>query len=348
MNAPTLSSVTGRPLAARTLAGYAADWSLFTDWCAATGHRALPTDAATISAFTTACPAAPGTQRVRVAAIEHHHRDAGIDVPWKPSGATALARPARSVRARELLDPELVATALRLLPSRGWTAGLFGRRDRALLTVAAYTDLPYRELAAMTVGQLDIVDGAAGITDTTGEIHLIEGTTDPVLCGPCALVRWRRIVDIEVGGTSTKGLAGKLKNAKTVDATSRHVCRAPAPIRAKTDPAALFPTINQWGHLPAPIYPLSRHAVSILARQIHTGLPAHRELNVDDVLEVLNPAQPETAVPPVPQPAWDWVAANQKRRAAIADLASLSTVMDDIDARIDELAERTRNLELDW
>ncbi len=54
----------------------------------------------------------------------------------------------------------------------------------------------------------------------------------------------------------------------------------------------MFPPINQWGHLPAPIYPLSRHAVSILARQIHTGLPAHRDLNVDDVVEVLNPAEP--------------------------------------------------------
>ncbi len=182
MTAPTLSSVTGRPLAASTLAGYAADWSLFTDWCAATDHQALPTDAATISAFHRACPAAPGTQRVRLAAIEHYHRAAGIDIPWKPSGPAASS--SVRVRVREPLDPELVATAMRLLPSRGWTAGLFGRRDRALLTLAASTDLPYRELAVMRVGQLDIVDGAAGITDTSSEVHLIEATADPVLCGP--------------------------------------------------------------------------------------------------------------------------------------------------------------------
>ena len=62
-----LSAVTGRPLAASTIAGYAADWSLFTDWCTATDHPALPTDGATISAFTTGCPAAPATHRRRLA-----------------------------------------------------------------------------------------------------------------------------------------------------------------------------------------------------------------------------------------------------------------------------------------
>ena len=265
-----------------------------------------------------------------------------MDIPWKPT-----VPPPMSVRTREPLDPDLVATAMRLLPSRGWTAGLFGRRDRALLTLAASTELPYRELAVMTVGQLDIVDGVASITDNAGEMHLIEATDDPVLCGPCALVRWRRIVDTEVGGTSAKRLAGKLKNAKAVTATSRHVCRAPKPIRAKTDSVALFPPINQWGHLPAPIYPLSRHAISVLARQVETGLPAHRDLDVDDVVHVLNPTEPEPREPTVPLPAWDWAAANQKKKDAIAVLASLTATMDDIDARINELAERTRNLDLE-
>jgi hypothetical protein len=125
---PVLSAVTGRPLAASTLAGYAADWSLFTDWCTAVDHRALPADAATISAFQDACPGAPCTQLVRVAAIEHHHRAAGVDIPWKLEGE-------RPVRAHEPLNQVLVATAMRLLPSRGWTTGLFGRRDAAVNVV---------------------------------------------------------------------------------------------------------------------------------------------------------------------------------------------------------------------
>lgn len=41
---------------------------------------------------------------------------------------------------REPLDPDLVAAVLRLLPSRGWTAGMLGRRNKALLVLAASTD----------------------------------------------------------------------------------------------------------------------------------------------------------------------------------------------------------------
>ena len=43
----------------------------------------------------------------------------------------------------------------------------------------------------------------------------------------------------------------------------------------------------------------------------------------------------------------DWAAANQKKKDAIAELTSQSATMDDIDARINEPGERTRNLDLD-
>jgi len=344
VSAPALSAVTGRPLAPSTIAGYAADWTLFTDWSAATDHDPLIADAATISAFTTACPAAPATLRRRLAAIEHHHRAAGSEMLWKASGSTVAAH---LVRVREPLDPDLVATALRLLPSRGWTAGLFGRRDKALLALAASTRIPYRELAVMRVGQLDIVDGVAGVTDSAGEMHVIDAVADAVLCGPCALVRWRRVIDVEVTTISAARMRYLLKKAPVVTSTSRHVCRDPEPIDPKTVAVPLFPPINQWGHLPLPIHPLSRHAISILARQAETGLPAHRDLNVDAVVDVLSPADTGAGEPAVPPPAYDWAAANQKKKEAIAQLASLSTTMDDIDARINQLIDRTRSLELD-
>ncbi len=44
---------------------------------------------------------------------------------------------------------------------------------------------------------------------------------------------------------------------------------------------------------------------------------------------------------------WDWAAANQKKKEAIAAMTTLTQTMDDIDARIDALLESTRNLELD-
>ncbi len=213
-----------------------------------------------------------------------------------------------------MLDPDLEVEALRLLPSRGWTAGLFGRRDKALLVLAAATDLPYRELAVMAVGQLDIVDGAAGVTDTSGEIHVIEAVADAVLCGPCALARWRRVVDAEVTGTSAAGMRRLFKKAPVVTSESRHVCREPEPAAAKTLAVPLFPPINQWGYLPLPIQPLSRHAISVLARQVQTGLPAHRDLDVDEVVDILSPPETEAGEPAPPRPAYDWAAANQKKR----------------------------------
>ncbi len=168
-----------------------------------------------------------------------------------------------------------------------------------------------------------------------------------MLCGPCALLRWRRVVDAEVTGTSAAGMRRLFKKAPVVTSESRHVCREPGPAAAKTLAVPLFPPINQWGHLPLPIQPMSRHAVSILARQVETGLPVHRDRNVDEVVAVLSPAETEAGEPAPTRPAYDCAAANQKKKEAIAQLASLSTTMEDIDARINELIDRTRNLELD-
>jgi len=58
----------------RVPAGYATDWALFTDWCAATGTPALPAAVGTVEAFLAGCPATPATAARRVAAIGWHHR----------------------------------------------------------------------------------------------------------------------------------------------------------------------------------------------------------------------------------------------------------------------------------
>lgn len=82
-------------------------------------------------------------------------------------------------------------------------------------------------------------------------------------------------------------------------------------------------------------------------RQVQTGLPAHRDLDVDEVVDILSPPETEAGEPAPPRPAYDWAAANQKKKEAIAQLASLSASMDDIDTRINQLIDRTRSLELD-
>ncbi len=334
---PAMSAVTGKVLSANTRTGYAADWALFTDWCTATDQLALPADWATVTAFTAACPGAPATIRRRLAAIAHHHRAAGHPVPTDPV-------PKVDVPARELIDPGQVDMLMRLLPSHGWTGGLFGRRDRALLTLAAYTQIPYRQLPRLTVAQLHIVAGVATITDQRGTVHVVEAAVDPVLCGPCALVRWRRVLDTEVQHANVKEL---MRKAETITDNSHHPCQAPKPIDDKTLDAPLFPPINQWGHLPLPIQPLSPHSTSRLARQADTGLAHHRVLDVDELVAVVDANQVTVAPTPAKvRPVYDWEAANQRKIDAVRQLAPLADALDDIEARIDELIARTKGLEL--
>jgi len=332
-----MSAMTGKALSANTRAGYAADWALFTDWCTATNRIPLPADWTTVIAFTASCPGAPATIRRRLAAIAHHHRTAGQPAPTDPARAAGPV-------ARELIDSGQVDRLMRLLPSHGWTGGLFGRRDRALLTLAAYTQIPYRQLARLTVDQLHIADGVATITDHQGTVHVVESADSPVLCGPCTLVRWRRVLDTEVQHKSVKTL---LKKAEEVTGASHHSCHAPKPIDTRTIDATLFPPINQWGHLPLPIRPLSPHSISRLARQADTGLAHHKVLDVKEVVATIAAGQAAVApAPAVVRPVYDWTAANQRKKDAVRQLAPLADALDDIETRIADLIARTKDLEL--
>jgi len=122
-----------RVLSARTRRTYAADWALFTDWCAATDTTTLPADPLTVVEFLTGCPAAPTTLRCRVAAIDHRHTAHGYERPGESVAVrSALGRPTGEPFQPTETDRDAVEAALRGLPSHGWTAGIFGRRDRAL------------------------------------------------------------------------------------------------------------------------------------------------------------------------------------------------------------------------
>src|SRR5580765_8064940 len=100
-----------RALSERTRLTYAAAWSLFTDWCAVTGHPDLPADPTTVIAFLSDCPAAGKTHRGWADAIDHRRtrRSSGHDRGRRGGGATGVAqsrldtghlRPARPLPAR--------------------------------------------------------------------------------------------------------------------------------------------------------------------------------------------------------------------------------------------------------
>ena len=138
---------------------------------------------------------------------------------------TALGRPTGEPFHPTEADRDAVQAALRGLPSHGWTAGMFGRRDRCLLVLSQLAGVPYQHLATLRAGGLQIEEGVATIRSPAGEWTL-RSTDDAVVCGPCAVVRWLKILNLAVTQLSTRTIAGALKKTKPVDHRAPHVCQS--------------------------------------------------------------------------------------------------------------------------
>jgi len=249
----------------------------------------------------------------------------------------AAGRPARP--ARQELDSEQVQAALRRLPSHGWINGWFGRRDRALL-VLARAGVPYRRIAALTAGDITLTDTVATINTTIGSVTL-HPDEDPVLCGPCALVRWLRALHLAVTSPATRTLAGAIDRAPAVDGASPHLCRSRRPLPTGIAEVPLLPPIDPRGHLSITPRPLSPHSVSHLARGNTTGPgTVHRiEPQTPDEPPPPPPATP-VAPPATPYTAHDWEQAIARRRADQAHLRGIDRTLDEADRRAADINRR--------
>ena len=331
-----------RVLAPRTVRAYAGDWALFTDWCHATGSWELPADPATLIAFLTDCPAAPATLRRRVAAIDHHHTTRGHPPPGRSVAVlAALGRPTGEPTQRTVETAAAVQAALLALPSHGWTRGIFGRRDRCLLVLSQLAGVPYKHLATLTAGDIAISDGTATIT-TQALTWTLRPAADGLLCGPCAVTRWLRILDLVVTRPSNRDIAQALKNAQPGSSGAPHLCRSTRPLEEATMLVPLLPPIDQWGYVPFPVQRLTPHSLSRRVRDLLAGdLGTHRDLPVDTDDEP-KPAAP--SAPPVGRVLYgrdDAQRAWARRRANLRDIAGVADVLDQIDARAAELQQRT-------
>jgi hypothetical protein len=349
----TATDAPARVLSARTRRTYATDWALFTDWCAATDTTALPADPQTVVDFLTGCPAAPATSRCRVAAIDHHHAAAGYQRPGESVAVrAALGRPTAEPFHPTQRDREAVDAALRGLPSHGWTAGMFGRRDRCLVVLSQLAGVPYRHLATLTAGDVYIEAGAATIRSSAGE-WTIGADGDVVVCGSCAVTRWLKILDLAVTKPSTKTIARAMKKSPVVDHRSPHVCHSGPVLGETTKAVPLLPPIDQWGALPLPLQRLSPHSLSRRTRDLLAGdLGAHRDLPVDPDPE---PGLTAPEKPPVTEPAVstaydaaDAAAAWDRRRRDLQDLAGITDELTDVERRADELNRRAAELADGW
>ena len=340
--ATTPAATTPAGLSARSRVEYARDWSLFTDWCAAADLAPLPAAPATVAQFLTGCPAAPATLRRRVAAIDHRHtRDRWPAPGGDPVVRAALGRPPSMPVPADL--PALHG-ALAMLPSHGWTVGLFGRRDRALLVLIA-AGATTRQLAAATAADLSVQHGTASLDTGSGVITLQRHNSDAVTCGPCAVGRWLRLLRLITASHSHRRWIDALQGCGEVLATSPHQCTGPVVFDGDAGRVPLLPRIDRWGYLDTVPTPVGARSLRTLSTALLRGqqLGQHRRL-------------PPPAAEPVPLPtppprnatgrvgastAGEWEKALERRRWQNRQAADIDEVLRDLEARTRVLVERT-------
>ena len=323
----------------------AGEWSLFVDWCAATGRCPLPASTEVLLEFFIDCPAAPATLTKRARAVDAAARAAG----YQPVVRTAdfrdvlRGRPAQPVR--QTVTREQVDAALRALPTSGWTQGWFGRRDRALLVLAHVAGLPYRRIARLTAGDPTFTpDGTVQVTALNGVV-IVAPAGDPTACGPCALAHWIQALDREV---TFQRVADFLRNAGRISSQSPHMCTTAVTADPATLATALFPPADQWGSTAIEPEPMRPRSLSQLARDHGAGRhPPHRIIG-HSPLPVPQPQLPEPAAEPTavaaPYSVAGWRAGVNRRNADRERLAHLDILLDDLDEKARELERRTRQL----
>lgn len=331
-----------------TRAGYASDWALFTDWCTAVDHPALPTTADTVMHFLTDNPAAAATSARRVTAIAHFHRRYGYpsptrDIEVKQWLRVAAGRPRTLDRA---VPAERIEALLRQIPTTGWPAGLFGRRDRMLLIARYNANLPRAQLAALTTEHLTVDPEQLAITLNTDTV-ILPSTAEPATCPGCAWILWRRMLHLFAHHAGTRRLTATLRQASPLADTDGHRCAHP---KHRPFPRAMpaFLPLDRWGATAVNPAPISARSISTLTAEHITGSSS---LHPDPH----PPADhgPEKAAPAAPPPADPRTAAErylqglERRRRDVVDLAGVRDILNDLDhaaadldASIKDLARR--------
>lgn len=315
---------------ASTRAAYLAAWQLFADWCQAVGASSLPAEPGTVAEFLRDCPAADATTRRRVLVIDAQHLAAGFAPPGQSTDVLlASGRPAPAPSGATPITPAL-EVALRFLPSHGWTQGMFGRRDRCLLFLSQQAGISYQQLARLTVADVLTGHPALAMND------------DPVLCGPCALTRWLRLLEYAETRFNTSIIGRALADTAPLAADSPHLCRSARPVRATIHTTPLLPAIDQWGVFDLPPQRLTPHSLSRIVRDALIGdFGVHRRIDIEPEPGHADPTVPTAALAAPRYTRDDWSAGLARRRRDMAGLARVADNLEDVDRRLDELNRHT-------
>lgn len=235
------------PAPAPALAGAAADWALYADWCSATGRTPGETGWADLAAFLTEVPATVLVQQRRT----RHLR------PLLGLGTGGLPRPTVRLRSRIGSPWATYPDALAAVRHEWWPEGVAARRDALIIVLIA------RGVSRARISRLRPSDVTAFQEFAVDDL-VLDGHSDPVLCPRCALVRWLQIL-YAYRDRSGHDIEELLTTAR-VHAKARHDCLEDVGEGWHTVPR-LLPAIDQHGalHLGPPLTP--RALTGILARR---------------------------------------------------------------------------------
>ncbi|MFC9358718.1 hypothetical protein ACFTZB_19380 [Rhodococcus sp. NPDC057014] len=241
---------------------YRYDWALFADWCEACDYRVLPAHPSVLAEFLADHPAADGTQRRRVAAVNAVHAGAGLPAPGRAEAIRQLLSIARADRLARV--EERVAQVVPRLPVTGWPGGLFGRRDALILTLAA-AGLSFEEIARLR--RTDITAERDALVVRVGESWVCVDAESGI--EPIAVYRnWVEVLGFLDQYPSTQLLAGRLDKGASLSAFADS---------ARRDEQPLLTPIDQWGHTPYDPTPLTGHSIASLVRAHLAGqAPVHK------------------------------------------------------------------------
>ena len=105
------------------------------------------------------------------------------------------------------------------------------------------------------------IAGAAGAITLTA-------TDSPVVCGPCAITRWLRVLDVVMTKPGHRVLAKQIDDAEPVSEQSPHLCGSTRQLSPLILDVPLLPSIDQWGYVPFPLHRLTPHSLSRRVRDL--------------------------------------------------------------------------------
>ncbi len=249
---------------------YRHDWALFVDWCLAADHSPIPAHPDTLALFVHEHPAALGTQRRRLSAINAVHTRHGYPAPGHAEEVRRQLDNARAVRL-ERLAQLLVQRAVEL-PHTGWPSGLYGRRD-ALLLVLASTGMSFVDIARLRRRNIAVRDDVLVITTADGHRFRVPPDLETG-DNPAEVIyqRWAQIQDFLDEYPSTHLLRHHLTDP--IDIVTD-------PLDAEQGRQPLLCPIDRWGHLPWG-QSMTAQSVSILVRaHLSVRAPLRKTLPVD-------------------------------------------------------------------